>query len=315
MDLVFSTHDLPAARRYRAWQDALCELYVHVDSHSDSTDDYHGFVKEARFGELTITDCYLSPQEINRRPNHIAHIDKDCFYLSLTQKGLQTAEQRGQCLSFGPGEACLFSASEPYTLRNGVYRAFYLEIAREAMARRWAPSRPLLTAKLNTAYGLGRIVASMCGAMVLEANTLQDPARVQLGEKLIDLLALALDCGPADTPLCEGPVRDERMRQIKSYINANIGNPLLNPERVARANQLSVRALHYLFKKSGQSVSDYIWEQRLERCRAELQSGTSSRTITEIAFASGFNSMSHFSSAFRRRFGISPSSARVAPLV
>jgi AraC-like DNA-binding protein len=32
--------------------------------------------------------------------------------------------------------------------------------------------------------------------------------------------------------------------------------------------------------------------------------------VTQIALAAGFNSMSHFSSAFRRRFGVTPSDAR-----
>jgi AraC-like DNA-binding protein len=76
---------------------------------------------------------------------------------------------------------------------------------------------------------------------------------------------------------------------------------------------LSVRALHYLFKGSGQSVSDYILERRLQRCREELEAPAfSTRTVTEIALANGFNSMSHFSSAFRRRFATSPSAARDA---
>jgi AraC-like DNA-binding protein len=76
---------------------------------------------------------------------------------------------------------------------------------------------------------------------------------------------------------------------------------------------MSVRTLHYLFKGTGESVSDCIWERRLQRCREALgMPAQRHRTVTEIALAAGFNSMSHFSSAFRRRFGMTPSDARDA---
>ncbi len=160
---------------------------------------------------------------------------------------------------------------------------------------------------------MGRIVSALCTSMVLESGSLRPATREQLGTRLLDLLTMALECDPHDSPSAEPLVRDERLRQIHIYIDAHLGNPLLNPERIAHANQLSVRTLHYLFKGSGQSVSDYLWERRLQRCRQELESpALGMRTVTEIALASGFNSMSHFSSVFRRRFGTSPTGARSA---
>ncbi|HEU5294020.1 MAG TPA: helix-turn-helix domain-containing protein [Burkholderiaceae bacterium] len=312
MDLVFTTQDLPPAQRHRAWQEALCALYVRVDSRCDATDDYQGFVKESNFGTVTITDCLIAPQCINRRQSHVARGDKDCFYVALTQKGHQVVEQRGQRLAYGPGSATIFSASEPYTLRNPEpHRAFYLEIPRVALAQRWEPSRPMVAASVNTAYGVGRVVADLCASMILEADTLPENTRAQLGERLIDILALALENPNGDVPDFDGLVKPERLRQIRQYIESNIGNPLLNPERVAAACQISVRALHYLFKGTGESVAGYIWERRLQRCREALEMPASRhRTITEIALSAGFNSMSHFSSAFRQRFGVTPSDTR-----
>ena len=314
MNLVFTTQDVPSAQRHRAWQEALCALYVRVDSHCDAVDDYRGFVKEASFGTVTISDCLIAPQRIERRQSHLSRVDKDCFYVALTQKGHQVVEQRGQRLAYGPGSATIFSASDPYTLRNvDPHRAFYLEIPRAALMQRWQPSRPMLAASINTTSGVGRIVADMCASMVLEADTLSDPTRAQLGERLIDVLALALDSPHGEMPDLEGSVRSERLRQVKGHIERNLGNPLLSPERVSAACSMSVRALHYLFKGTGQSVSEYIWERRLQRCREALQMPAERhRTVTEIALAAGFNSMSHFSSAFRRRFGVTPSDARDA---
>ncbi|HET9207711.1 MAG TPA: helix-turn-helix domain-containing protein [Burkholderiaceae bacterium] len=314
MNLVFTTQDVPPAQRHRAWQEALCAFYVRVDSHCDAVDDYRGFVKESSFGTVTISDCLIAPQRIERRQSHLSRVDKDCFYVALTQKGHQVVEQRGRRLAYGPGSATIFSASDPYTLRNpDPHRAFYLEIPRAALMQRWQPSRPMVAATIHTTSGIGRIVADLCASMVLEADTLSDPTRAQLGDRLIDVLALALESPHGEASDLEPSIRSERLRHVRAYIERNVGDPLLSPERVAAACSMSVRALHYLFKGTGQSVSDCIWECRLQRCREALQMPAQRhRTVTEIALAAGFNSMSHFSSAFRRRFGVTPSDARDA---
>ena len=316
MNLVFSTDEIPAAKRYDAWRVALCDHYVNVDTVSDVRDDYQGFIKEAKFGVVTMTDTLLSPQHITRQRSHLARIDKDCFYVALIQKGSQQGEQRGQSLANGTGSAALFCASEPYKLHNEApYRAIYLEFPRDEFASRCTGRQPPQTATINTAVGMGRVVAELCMSMVLESDSLLSKTRDRLGHQVLDLFAIAIDASPGDVPIIETAVQSARIRQVKAYIDANLGNPLLNPDRVARANQMSVRALHYLFKSSEMSVSDYIWDRRLEKCRAELETLMGRRrSVTEIALAAGFNSMSHFSSVFRRRYGTTPSDTRASAL-
>jgi AraC-like DNA-binding protein len=315
VQLVFSTRELPPAKRYDAWREALCDHYVHVDSVRDTASDYDGFIREAGFGAVTVTDCLLSPQTILRRKTHLAHLDKDCYYLALMQKGCQKVEQHGRAIVHGPADGIIFSAAEPYILSNTEpYRAIYLEFPRAAFTHRGGELDRILGASINLSHGLGRVIGDLCGSMVLEADSLEDTARARLGEHVLDMLALAVDPRQgAQTTVAESSVQAARLRLIRKYIEAHLASPLLNPERVAHANQISVRALHYLFKSTGQSVSAYIWERRLQRSREELElSAGSRRSVTEIALACGFNSMSHFGSMFRRRFGATPSELRAS---
>lgn len=67
MDLVFTTDDLEPSKRYAAWQGAICDVYVHVDVKSEKPSDYEGFIREAKFGPVTMTDVLLSEQRISRR--------------------------------------------------------------------------------------------------------------------------------------------------------------------------------------------------------------------------------------------------------
>jgi len=67
--------------------------------------------------------------------------------------------------------------------------------------------------------------------------------------------------------------------------------------------------LHRSFRRLvGETIKQYTLRVRLDRAAAELVSGR--RTILEIALAAGFGSHEVFTRAFRRRFGLSPSSYR-----
>lgn len=68
---------------------------------------------------------------------------------------------------------------------------------------------------------------------------------------------------------------------------------------------MSLRYLHMLFKSGDETVSEWIMNARLQRAHERLARGEG-RSITDVAYDMGFNSSSHFSTQFRRRFGLSP---------
>ena len=142
MNLVFTTDDLEPSKRYAAWQGAICDVYVHVDVNAEERSDYHGFIREARFGAVTMTDVLLSEQRISRRERHIAKLDKDCYYVEFVQQGRVNVLQAGQTLLSNPGVSAIFSASEAYDLECvGKVRSLYLEIPRAEFSARFSEGR------------------------------------------------------------------------------------------------------------------------------------------------------------------------------
>jgi transcriptional regulator GlxA family with amidase domain len=127
----------------------------------------------------------------------------------------------------------------------------------------------------------------------------------------MDLLALALIAEPDRQPTAERSVQAARLSSIKAYIEAHLGDPNLSPAAIARNNGISLRYLHYLFQAVEMTVSDWLRLRRLERCRDMLTSPQHARkSITEIAFSTGFSSSSHFSNLFRAQYSIRPSDVR-----
>ena len=55
----------------------------------------------------------------------------------------------------------------------------------------------------------------------------------------------------------------------------------------------------------GTTVFGYLTDQRMKRAERWLREGN--RTVLEVAIMTGYSNPTHFSVAFKRKFGISPS--------
>lgn len=306
MDLVFSTDQYDQAARYAAWRDAICDVYVHVDVKATDPDRYRGFIREAKFGEVVLTDILLSEQRIRRNNRHIAQLDKECYYIQLVQRGNISVLQCGETHRSNPARGAIFSAADQYELHgHGEVRALYLELPRDEFARRFPRERIPVVASINTTQGLGRITTEFCAALATESAKVEADSRVQLGGQLMDMLALTLLSAEGDIPALEGSVMHARLRSVQQWIDAHVKDPDLSLERVAAANGMSLRYLHLLFERSEMSASEWIWSRRLQLCYDAIAKADG-RSITAIAFDHGFSSSAHFSTMFRRKYGMSP---------
>jgi AraC-like DNA-binding protein len=99
-----------------------------------------------------------------------------------------------------------------------------------------------------------------------------------------------------------------KIRQAARLIRERAGEPVSLGE-IATSVQLSRERLSRLFHETlGITFSDYLNEVRLGEARRSL--ARRSGTITEIAYASGFQSLSQFNRRFLQSEGISPSQYR-----
>jgi transcriptional regulator GlxA family with amidase domain len=99
-----------------------------------------------------------------------------------------------------------------------------------------------------------------------------------------------------------------KLTEALALMEANLGEPLPT-EEVARLVGVSRRQLERLFKQHLDELpSRWYAELRLAKARRLLQQ--TSQSILQIALACGFASGSHFSNAYRTRFGRTPREER-----
>ncbi len=95
--------------------------------------------------------------------------------------------------------------------------------------------------------------------------------------------------------------------EIKDKIDTCLHSTCSTAELAAYAG-LTVRALQQLFLKHFNTTpSAYIQEQRLAAARRELSDPANRKTVTRVASDLEFHHLGRFATAYRRKFGESPS--------
>lgn len=95
------------------------------------------------------------------------------------------------------------------------------------------------------------------------------------------------------------------MEKLMKFINENIANPELNVEMIANHIGISRVHLHRKLKElTNQTTRDLIRNIRLKQAAGLLASKR--LNISEVADATGFSSLTAFSTAFKELYGLSP---------
>ncbi|MEM6939552.1 MAG: GlxA family transcriptional regulator [Pseudomonadota bacterium] len=103
-------------------------------------------------------------------------------------------------------------------------------------------------------------------------------------------------------------MRNRHLACAIGLMRENLETPLPHPE-IATATGISVRQLERLFGKYlNTSPKKYYMELRLDRARNLLVQ--TEMSVTEVAFACGFESPGHFSRVYRTAFGVNPTLQR-----
>lgn len=115
--------------------------------------------------------------------------------------------------------------------------------------------------------------------------------------------------GPQRMPLRERlGIANAPLLRVVGRMEQNLENTIPRPE-LARLANVSLRQLERLFRLHlGRSLGEYYLILRLDRARDLLRQ--TSLSVLETALACGFASASHFSRAYRQRFGHSPRGER-----
>lgn len=99
---------------------------------------------------------------------------------------------------------------------------------------------------------------------------------------------------------------DALMERITRVINDHLDDSNFNVESLIAEVGISRAHLHRKLKEiTGVSAGDFIRNLRMQQAEKLIRKGEIN--ITQVAYAVGFNNQSHFSTVFRKYYGMTPS--------
>ena len=128
-----------------------------------------------------------------------------------------------------------------------------------------------------------------------------------VGAKLDEQLALYIQ-NQAEESEPEKPARRQNLKEVVKYVEENYTSPDFSVKGMAAEFNTSASNLSHYFKNStGQTISQYVEEMRMQKAKELLLSG---HKVGETVELLGYGSAASFTAAFKRYYAMTPQAFR-----
>lgn len=311
---VYSSYGLGADKR-RDWQDLVADLYgpLDVDLAHGGT-GFRGEIHFSTIGRTELTEIRTDGEVARRKKQHISKDERDFFLFGLGLSGTARYEQYGRECELGARHFGLIHSGSPYHFSHEEsISQVCLSIPRVALESRVGDAHSFCSRERPVLPGLPTLLADLLVSLARQANEINDASAPIVEANLLDMIGLYFDGCRERTMVSGTAVRWALHRRAVDHLTEALSRPELTPDLIAAALGISTRYLHRVFEDAQDTVAETLMRMRLDRCRDHLIDPSKRPvSIKEIAYKSGFKSQSHFASAFKGKFGMSPRDLRQA---
>lgn len=308
---TYSTANVPRNSRAAYWNSLYAHRLAHVTFNPADPHDFEAELRVGTLGPLGIAHVSAKATDIERTRSHIGRGGARLFSFLLMVRGTAGFEHCGHLSTLAAGDFTLCDNAAPHRLQAAGATELIVLRATPETIREHLPNPELWC---GMRLPSGSIFAAAAGNMVRDLYQRMErgmPERFAHPAAGTLLGVLASSIGMTfDVPDSASSTIARRI-QAQRYVERHLCEQDLTPPRVADALHISPRYLRMLFEGQGESIAAYILRRRLEECARQLVSPMlRGRSITEIAFGTGFNSAAHFTRVFRNQYRMTPSEFR-----
>lgn len=310
--ISIATEHLPDADQFPYYREQLFDRIVGITAEANGATSFKaqaaGWIDPNILRFRARSDAY----EAARTARDISRIGWEDWVVVFQEEGAGSVfGQAGAEIFAAKGDLVVLDPTLPFTQSSrGAHRHDVWFLPRGLLTPHLPrPTGPGFRHLTRHAGGPASLFRDYLDSLGRQIDGLSEAETGAAADVLSRLLAMA--CG-GETGGRNEAVRAGRLAVIKRYVDHNLTRPNLSATMVAAAMNLSVRQLHRVFEPSGTSLAEYIAARRLDECRASLLSPREAgRSVTDIAFGWGFNSLPSFYRGFSRRFGCAPRDLRL----
>lgn len=311
MAIQLNTEFVNPKERFSYWVEAVCSTYMPIEC---STDDFKqqmpGSIRVNHLGDIDLTITQSAPQIVSRTPSLVSAYQDDTFQISLQVSGRCLVHQNGRETIVSPGDFTYYDCAQRFDLKFlEPFEIMIAKVPRKLLANHIRDPEALTAMKIPASTGTGALLKPMFEQLCSADSAVgQSAAASQLMSEAIVCTAVAGLCTlPEVNRRSSSQLGCYHIERAKAFVRKHLNDPALTPARVAAALSMSEAHLYRLFQNEAQSISQFIWSERLMACRTDLaQPRLAGHSITNIALSRGFSDVAHFSRRFRQKFGLSP---------
>lgn len=300
----FSTAELRPSQAVPNWCEQVCRTYVPVEVEGLDRKRFNATLQSCKIGRTNLSRVKTTAARYQRTSANIRTSDHGEYLLTLLTQGRLDFEQHDRTAKLGAGDLCLFDTAQPYHVNcSDGYEAIHLKIPRAEFDRRLPTAEKLSAMRVANEGRYAQLAATMMASTVELVS--EDPTQ-QLAGTLLDLVSLAFD--ESFNELSQDNSRYAKIvARAQEAINDNLFDPAFDLALVPAQIGVSSRTLSRAFAQVGLTPARWMWARRLDAAQDMILS-SKSISVSEVAMSCGFNDFSHFSRAFKAKFGVTPSS-------
>lgn len=263
-----------------------------------------GQIRSMTMGSGSIWSIRSAPALVSYSPVNTANAPAASIALLMQIEGSMVVGQNRRACEMGEGDMCLIDERVAFVMQ-GLVRSeiVFLRMPRQAVLGRHPYLEHRTASLLDRDDPGAMLLRDTLMRTIQSAPSLREEQRASALSAMVHLLGVAT--APPNAQLDDV---SWRVRSALDFIEMNLADGDLTAERVAHAQGVSRRRLdQVLLSALGVSVTSQIWKRRLELAAADLVDPRyESHTVSQIAFATGFEDAAHFSRAFKAKFGHAP---------
>ncbi|MFI2283953.1 AraC family transcriptional regulator [Nocardia beijingensis] len=283
------------------WAEHVSRNQGTLECRFSSRSSFRGTTAVQRYAGYQLIDFWSDSVVYSRTRADIRHDGDESLRVMIPMSGALHIRQDDTTARVLPGYGAMVTKTRP------------VDFGQPLAARGWVMNIPAGTLPLEVGAGpalfdlregLGSVVTSMITELGGQREVVDGPEFASACDAIVDLLRLRMRRPAPPTVLATVDTA------VRDHVRRHADDPNLTPTEIARRLGWSLRQVQLALHHTGTTPGELIRAARLDRAHRRLREAPPDRTIAEIAYASGFRSLSAFGSAFKARFGMTPQDAR-----
>ncbi|MBA2922864.1 transcriptional regulator FeaR [Pseudomonas sp. P7] len=267
-------------------------------------DEFAGQIREHKDGALKLSFVDARQARLYRTPHEVAAGEGGKYFAVFQLDGTAGMAQGDSKVLLSAGDITLIDGSRP---SDFTYSQNSRQLSLILPSQMVDQTLRFSQVKCGHRIAATSPIAMLSHRLILDV-TEQKCLTWQESEATLEAIVTLLR--PAICQVEEADMHERIFRKTLTFIDANVHSEELCPEWLAHEIGISTRGLYRMFAKKGLVVARYIKNRRLDLCAESLRQSVMDQKLSALGYSWGFPDSSHFSTAFKSRFGVSPGEYR-----